>query len=219
MELPLRVAEAALIANLQAALLLAIQDALQDALGDGAAAREYAGGASQAASFVEGASPGTRVYTLSVGLPLTLAGSAPRRRGRRAQAGAAEAATSAALSGLLDGGYLQARFAEAGVPDSDALFASGALALAAGTLEPPPPPPPPPPPTSPLAAGISAGAGAGIAAAAALLLLCLYGATRPARTAAPKAALQLHHVAAPEAPVGRSDIDVNIYDDIDEAHG
>ncbi len=222
-ELPRHVYEdAENIKIIQSALLLAIQYTLQDALDDEDAARAYVGNATQGASFVSGTAPETRAYTLTVGLLTAFSVGGALRRGRRVLADAV--AASVALSGLFDSGYLQATFAAAGVPDSDALFSSGALALAMGTVAPPSPPPPLLGPTP--AAGLSGGGAVGIAVAAVLLVLIagavyFYGPSL-ARPAAPKADLQLRSIkAAPAAPAvpaaaAYGDIDLNIYNGIED---
>jgi hypothetical protein len=212
-ELPLRIVEAALIENLLAALLLAVQDALQDALEDALAAKALAGGATRAVSFVDGTSPDTRVFTLTVGLPAAVALAGGARR-RRAQTGA-QVDLSAALGGLLESGYMQARFAEAGVPDSDALFTSGALSLTAAAVAPPTAPPL-------RAAGFSGGAAAGVAISAAIALLVLAAGVYSVigrGSEATKAALWLRSAAIPvparrasvSMPAAYADIDLSIY--------
>ena len=157
---------------MQRALLRAIADQLAGALGSITAAQWYAGNATQAATVEERKnlnSSTTYVYTLSVGLPIELqtAAAARARRGRALAGG--RLSTVAAMGGLLDSGYLQRAFFEAGVPESDNLFTSGALSLRVREVA----APPPAPAAVELLGGVAgqAGLGAGAAACAAALVL------------------------------------------------
>jgi hypothetical protein len=128
------------VANMQRALLRAIQDQLQDALDDVEAAAALVGNATEAVTVAprpNGDAPDTYVYTLTAGVPTVLQGGGGAiLRGRRALASSA-GAISAALNDLLRSGYLLQRLHEEGV-DADALASSGALSMSGGIVAPPP---------------------------------------------------------------------------------
>ncbi len=113
----------------------AVQDALQEALDNVTAAAALAGGATLSAA-AEAQAGGGVAYTFSVGLPAELpAAAATAGAARRALTGSG-AGTANKLAGL--NVFLQQRLHEAGVPDVDALFSSGALSLRLEEVAPPP---------------------------------------------------------------------------------
>jgi hypothetical protein len=113
-------------ANMQQAVLEAVKMQLQEALGDPDAASAVVANAALGVASAPSASGGSIVYTFTVDLPAELAA---RRRGR------ALVVATANLGGFL--GFLMLAFKQAGVPDVDALFDSGAVSVNAGLKQPP----------------------------------------------------------------------------------
>lgn len=123
------------LAALQAALLKAVADQLQDTMDSASAAQTAVANAVLVpVAIAQNQAPpqgdGMYVHTLSVGIPSALlqgSGGAAVRRGRALQASKA----AAALSNLLQTGFLMQRLSESGVVDANALLDSGALSVSA----------------------------------------------------------------------------------------
>ncbi len=198
----------------------AVQDALQEALDDVATAAALAGGATLSVA-AEALAGGGVAYTFSVGLPTELpapaAAAAAAGAARRALAGGG-AGTAGVLAGLYANGFLQQRLAEAGVPDVDALFSSGAVGVRLEEVAPPPAVVAQLPPVTAETdqrVAIGVGIGAGLVGVGAIFTALYFAGALTSKSAAAGAGAVAAQPAAQPAPKAALPKGMSIYDDIE----